>query len=636
MMQNASFVRKVIYIVAIVLLLIPLSLISSPSTRDQDNEIQSPGGKLARLRETAKLSQANLGEVEPASETMKLATLGLRPIAVTALWWNANEYKRVENYPKLSATLEQIIKIQPNFIEVWEFQAHNLSYNISREFDDFEDRYTWVKTGMQFLMKGIVYNSRDHRIIDNLGLFFGQKLGRADERMEFRRLFRKDSHFHEEVSDEVQLDDTVRYGGPDNWLVAKQWFQRSRDMVDSLKLPMYGRSPLIFYKNVPSQTRNYAIDIENEFFPDEGAQRAWQQAHEEWVSYGNRPIRTSFGFDIFLDKYIQAGERVLALRQQLDDLYPGVRDKTNARIAESFSENQKKALEVPIDERTTEEHSLAKIARSEFTKVTDEFIIQQGNDPSKERQAYRLVAEIKLAEQRWNTCQKYRSTSNYDYWHARSKSESSDAALKARQSLFEAEGLYKKTMMVEAIEKYEDSFKNFATVLNKYDVLQDDLIETDLADPLQRYQRIVTTYQSWPLDFPLQGIIDRRFRERHDDGLPTSEDLKLRQPAKAVETADEKKPVDEKADEKKPADGKSGDDSKAKPTEPAKDAKKADAKPADAEVKKPADAKPADAKKSDAKPADGDAKKPAKVEASETPKPPVPEPSAKKATDTKK
>ena len=94
-------------------------------------------GTLARMRAENGLAPAELGEIDPASATMKFATLGMRPVAVSWLWHKANEYKKFKDWDKLEATVEQIIRLQPNDLEVWDFQAHNLSYNVSVEFDDY-------------------------------------------------------------------------------------------------------------------------------------------------------------------------------------------------------------------------------------------------------------------------------------------------------------------------------------------------------------------------------------------------------------------------------------------------------------------------------------------------------------------
>src|SRR5262245_40006492 len=132
---NPSFIRKIVYLCAIAALLFPLFMLGQPRT------IKQPGGVLARLRDQYDLSQAELGEIDPAGESMKLATLGMRGVAAAILWNKSIDYKRKKDWDKLSATLNQITKLQPNYTAVWENQAHNLSYNVSAEFDDYRYRY---------------------------------------------------------------------------------------------------------------------------------------------------------------------------------------------------------------------------------------------------------------------------------------------------------------------------------------------------------------------------------------------------------------------------------------------------------------------------------------------------------------
>ena len=88
-MNNSSFFRKIIYIVIIACLLIPLSLVARPASVDSKS-----GGQLADLREEYELSQGQMTEIDPASETMKLASLGLRGVAVNLLWMQAIEHKK--------------------------------------------------------------------------------------------------------------------------------------------------------------------------------------------------------------------------------------------------------------------------------------------------------------------------------------------------------------------------------------------------------------------------------------------------------------------------------------------------------------------------------------------------------------
>ena len=80
-MTNRPLIRKIIYIACIGILIIPLSFVSLPPSLDDQGNVSNKGGVLSQLREEYDLSQAKLSEIDPASETMKLASLGLRGVA---------------------------------------------------------------------------------------------------------------------------------------------------------------------------------------------------------------------------------------------------------------------------------------------------------------------------------------------------------------------------------------------------------------------------------------------------------------------------------------------------------------------------------------------------------------------------
>ena len=142
MNRNATVIRKSVYIGTIAVLLIPLFWLGQPQVQDDRGERR---GLLAKLQRDHNLAQANLGAIDPASESMRLVTLGLRGVAANILWEKAHRYQIQEDFDNLSATLNQISKLQPNYVSIWEFQGHNLSYNISVQFDDYRHRFAWVK-----------------------------------------------------------------------------------------------------------------------------------------------------------------------------------------------------------------------------------------------------------------------------------------------------------------------------------------------------------------------------------------------------------------------------------------------------------------------------------------------------------
>ncbi|KKK88796.1 hypothetical protein LCGC14_2739540, partial [marine sediment metagenome] len=197
MSRRNSFIWKIVYIVAICILLGGLVFSSND---------------LTRRRKQHGLSQTELGQIDPTSEAIKLASFGMRGVAANILWGKANRYQMKKDWTNLSATLEQITRVQPNFISVWKFQAWNLSYNVSVQFDDFRQRYHWVIRGLEFLKKGIDYNEREPLLYSEVGRFTSQKIGRADEHKQFRRLFKEDNDYH----------GSRPVGLRDNWLVGKE------------------------------------------------------------------------------------------------------------------------------------------------------------------------------------------------------------------------------------------------------------------------------------------------------------------------------------------------------------------------------------------------------------------------------
>ena len=103
-MNNRAFTRKIVYITLIAGLLMPLSFIARPASVDPKS-----GGRIADLRDEFELSQGQMTEVDPASETMKLASLGLRGVAVNLLWMQATEYKKKQNWEGVESTLNALV-----------------------------------------------------------------------------------------------------------------------------------------------------------------------------------------------------------------------------------------------------------------------------------------------------------------------------------------------------------------------------------------------------------------------------------------------------------------------------------------------------------------------------------------------
>ena len=565
MNKSSTFVRKIIYLAIAGVLLIPLSLVSRPSARGTNSDgaydpsLGDPGGKLAQLRDVHSLSQSKLMEIDPASETMKLASVGMRGVAVNMLWMQAMEHRKKENWDKLRTTLNALVKIQPNFVKVWEYQAHNLSYNISVEFDDYEYRYHWVKEGIKFLTEGIPYNYRNHRITDNLGWFCGQKIGRSDENLQFRKLFRKDDDFHEAMllKDKRGIEPDLYYTGEyghDNWKLAYQWYDKSRRVVDK-----YGEqylSDMMFYRKRPMQLMSQARGLNNEYESNEIIQEIWRDANKEWKQFGKREIRSSTGVPITFDGLAESQNQLVELRKQVDELVPadpdgwGSRDQMMRDLRDSIrlDERQLVALDIPADERSEEEALIAANAEEIILKRSRgiDSQIAENATPENLENARRLAKRIDEVMQKMKFVESYSGTVNYKYWNVRSLTESKNGTVSARKamwlaqerkraSIFDDEYKFdpktgeKKIVKKGAIQLFEEAFSQWKKVLDDSPSDDADLVDGEMVDDLmdacgEYYDMLRVTGREWPVDFPFQDFIDTR-ATNGDDNLPTSQDV---------------------------------------------------------------------------------------------------------------
>ena len=499
MTPQRSFRRKIIYLVAIGLLLIPLFLLGQPSTSDVQGAKGSPGGKLAQLRDEYQLSQVQLGEIDPTSETIKLATLGLRGVAANVLWGKATNYKMKKDWTNLSATLQQLAKLQPHFLSVWQFQAWNLSYNVSAEFDDYRERYRWVIKGIEFLKKGTKYNEREARLQWDIGWFISQKIGRADEHKQFRRLFKEDDDFH----------GSRPLARRDNWLVGREWYLEAEEMVDTKGAKLKGMSPLIFRADAPMCLMNYADALEVDGVYGEVAKRAWMSAGRAWHQYGAENIPTYDGLAIRLSEQEMRDQQAEKLVEQLDELAPGLREKIVQEKRADLTDEDRQALDTPPAERTEQQHKLASDAKRQI-EVTHEEVAKRVTGPYREK-AMRLAKEAAEVEHLAGRISRYRQIVNYLYWQLRAKVEQTDEMLSARKSVYEGDQAFADAKLLPAKEAYDRGLAAWRKVLDQFpSLIPDQTTGEDLMDVINRYRRILSQLdEKMPEPFILQDIIDK-------------------------------------------------------------------------------------------------------------------------------
>lgn len=543
MNKQSSFNRKVGYAVALIILLAPIAVLGLPAT------VTNPNGgdySLARMKVKHQLAQSNLGEIDPASETMKLATLGLRGVAVNLLWNKADEYKKKEDWTNLTATLEQLARLQPNFITFWKYQSWNVSYNVSVQFDDYRDRYYYVREGIEFLKQGVDKNKENRdipQLLWELGWFIGQKIGRADEYVQYRELFKNDDEFHGEDVPEGADE-------RDNWLVAKMEYLNGISAVRDRNKSIGKKSEKIFYSSPAKSQMSYAEAIEEEGQFAKG-QAAWRVAADEWKDFGDLEIEHSTGRVLRLGHEDELAELVEQLEQELEDLAPGLREKMVQEKRDALSDEQRAALDKPIEKRNNDEAQLAYEAEQTIEVSDMEFVERLAKDKPELNKEAGILAR-KLVDERTNLIytRRYKNDANYDYWALRAEFEQTDTAVEARRKMFEAKQQFTERQADdEAKRLYEEGFQKWREVLDTYpDLLDPDGVTgDDILVFVVDYRKVLDSLgEEIPDDFVLWDVIEDFDSEgEFEEEIRRRAEMKDRESAKDDSEATEEIPSEE-------------------------------------------------------------------------------------------
>ncbi len=468
-MNSQILGRRLVYIAAMVLLLFPIYMLGHPSVRNSAGKELTTGGALSTIRSKYELGQADLGAIDPASESMRLATLGLRGVAVSILWQRAEYYKREQFWDNYSATLNQITRLEPHFVKVWDFLSWNLSYNISVEFDDYRQRYAWVKKGIDYLLVGTKYNRNKTDLPYELGWKFGNKFGVSDEKVQFRQLYRMDDDWHNELRDkdmDVRQPDGVGPDQrPDSWLTGRLYYERCYAMVNGGAVAH--KSATNFYRMGPMWLINYAAMIATEGHLGESSRFAWAKAADGWLGFGNLFIRSTWGEDLKMTDIESANQKVAEDRAAFDEF---CKDKTNCRNASRSPEETDgrrsgcpgctrlathRATSLPSDDSRAE--AAGAVSRSRC-----------GMPPEKQFKANELALKLSKSEEYVQHLEVYRNQVNYQYWEMRCQAEQTQPSLDARADLYAAGKALERGELDAAIGKYQSAFKNWNDLFNRY------------------------------------------------------------------------------------------------------------------------------------------------------------------------
>jgi hypothetical protein len=419
------------------------------------------GSWLQRQKAEKDLGEATVGQVDAGSFMLKLAMIGgARGVVANALWMQAQELQRLQEWDLLKTKVDFITKLQPHFLSIWTFQGWNLAYNVSVEWDDPADKYVWIKNGINFLRDGVENNPRSPDLVWDTAWTYYHKLGFADESIILRQLFHddEDEGFHTDPIDRNQYND--------NFKVARGWFELAVDRADDyqrlateLEAPVEyvdpvenrkGRPGDLAFRTMPAhaQTRYAAalekrskINVDAQF--GEKARQEWEKAEDEWLKFGEYEFRSPNALRI-------QGELVAQPIRIGDLLDPELITRLKADTAYWAD-------------------LLSRYEGKDIQEVTPE-------------EAENLT-DNKMA---WTT--RWGDQNNFRYWVERCRAEMQPDGVRSRQLFYEGYLAYLDADFPRAVDLYKEGLETWDKLLVDFPTYRnDDLNRKDTGQAVLRY-----------------------------------------------------------------------------------------------------------------------------------------------------
>lgn len=417
---------------------------------------------LARIKQDKDLGEATIGQIDTGGFMLKLAMIGgARGVVANALWTQARSYEKVHEWDKLKNTVDFITKLQPHFLSIWTYQGWNLAYNVSVEWDAPDDKYVWIKKGINFLKDGVAKNQKSPDLIWDTAWTYYHKIGFADEAIILRRLFYDDP---DDDGTRFRMDPISFETRSDNFQLAWGWFTKSVLKVDREggERAQTNFSKGVEYVDKPTQHKGRPGDLAFRTMPAHAQTRYAAALEKQSV----RDIPPQFG-SVARNEWARA---LNAWREFGEYEWPAFR-----------YENQM----VRVDDSTNKER---------WKKLTD---------------------EQKYWTNRWA------DQTNYVYWKTRSLAEGEPEGVKARQHFYEGTKAFKAANFPAAVEQYREGLRVWDELLSRpqYKVFrEDDLNQKDTRHLVRRYMlALKNAGEKEPESYPFKDMQKKMEEEYNPD-----------------------------------------------------------------------------------------------------------------------
>ncbi len=420
---------------------------------------------LNRRRDAQNLGEATIGQVDTGSFMLKLALLGgARGVAANVLWSRALDLQKVHDWDRLKLTVDQITKLQPHFLRVWSWQGWNLAYNVSVEWDAPEDKYEWIKQGINFLKEGVRNNEKSPDLRWDTAWTCFQKIGTADEAILLRRLF----HDDDDIAFRTYVDSE---GGShtvnDNYMLAFGWFTKAIDLVDS------GVERLASAMEAPVEYVDKAED---------------RKGHAGDLNFRAMPASA-------LTRYAAGLEKASVL-----DLTPTFGER--ARGEWTRAKNAWVAFGL---------HAFPAHNRVDPKDVQQYIYIDDATEPE---QYARRLASLNYNEgqknNQWYWTDRWADTTHFRYWKDRCLAEMEKDGVESRKLFYDGIRAYKQADYPTAVTNFRKGLDLWRAVLEKHPLYRDDdLNKSDTGRIVQRYLKaLANAGMERPKDVPFEKLVE--------------------------------------------------------------------------------------------------------------------------------
>ena len=106
-----------------------------------------------------------------------MALGGFRGVLADILWIRSNDLQQKGRYYELIQLSDWILKLQPKSAAAAAHMGWNLAYNVSVACKRPEDRWFWVRSGIQHMQKAVNLNPNDPNVYSELAWIYQHKLG---------------------------------------------------------------------------------------------------------------------------------------------------------------------------------------------------------------------------------------------------------------------------------------------------------------------------------------------------------------------------------------------------------------------------------------------------------------------------